>query len=116
MRRVLKTYTDDRLGRKVAVLRGASLLMLASLAVVIVLAGSEGRFEVSTSRSGSRFASPSIRHTIIWSDSPFVYLFQLAWHFLIGAALIAAIYIVLARIIEHFHGRSLPFFRRKYPH
>jgi hypothetical protein len=116
MPRFLKTYSDDRLRLKVAVLRGVCLLMLASWVVTLLFVGASGRFDVTSSRSGTRFGSPSITRTITWSDSPLMYVFQLAWHFLIGAALVAAFYVVLARLIEHFHGRRLPFFRRKYPY
>lgn len=116
MPRFLKTYADDRLRVKVAILRGVCLLMFASWAATVLFVAASGSFDVTSSKSGTRFGSQTVTRSVTWADSPFVYGFQLAWPFLIGAALIGVIYVVLARLIEHFHGRRILFFRRNYPH
>lgn len=116
MARFLKTFTDDRLRRKIVVVRGFCLVLLASWLGLLLWVGASGRFDVTFSRTGGRYSSPSIARTITWADSPNMFVFQLAWHFLIGAAFIAALYVVLARVIERFHGRTHPIFRRKYPY
>ncbi|WP_329668793.1 hypothetical protein [Arenimonas sp.] len=106
----------DRLRRKLLVLRAACLLLVVAWAAVLAFAARGGRLDVTSSRSGTRFGSPSLTRTVSGTDTPWVFLFELIVHFAIGVAMVAMLYFVLARLVGHFHGRRLPFLRRRYPH
>ena len=112
MRRFLKPYADRTLGRKVAVVRGVSLLLLGAFTVLMVFVVRRGEI-VAGSRS--TWSSPSVSRTVTWADSPIYFVFQLSLLLLMGLAFIGAVHLALVRTVERLHGRW-PFARRRYPH
>ena len=110
MRRYLKTYADRTLARKVAVVRGFSLLLLAAFAVLMASVVRSGEITASTR---STWSTPGSTRTVTWADSPIFFLFQLFFHVLFGLMLIGAVHLVIAIIVERRHTRAS--LRRKSP-
>ena len=115
MVRFFKSHDDILLRRKVRILRGVFLALLFGLACGVGFVAAGGDLEVTHSKSGTRWGSPSVTRQVAWSESPINFAFELVFHFLLGALLLAMLYMVMARLVEHFHAKR-PFFRRKYPY
>ena len=110
----LKSYSDPRLRRKIAVLR-AFCLVLETAAVALILAwASTGEMLGRSSLSGARADSRAVVIAIHWSESPTIYVVNTLWHIGITTLFVFGFYLALAKIIEKLHGR--PLFRRKYPY
>ena len=110
MRRHLRTYDDPTLARKMTVVRGFSLLLLAAFAVLMASVVRSGEITATTR---STWSTPGSTRTVTWADSPIFFLFQLFFHVLFGLMLIGAVHLVIAIIVERRHTRAS--LRRKSP-
>ena len=110
----LKSYSDPRLRRKIAVLR-AFFLVLETAVVALILAWAlTGDMLGRSSLSGARADSRAVVIAVRWSESPTIYVVNTLWHLGAITLFIVGCYLALAKIIEKLHGR--PLFRRKYPY
>lgn len=116
MGRLLKSFSDPKLARKTTILRAVFLLLSLSVVALLVAVASGGELLARGSSTGGRFVSDGHLSTVLWSDSPVIYLLLFFWYALISLSLVAGLYIALARLLEKLHGRRSRFFQRKYPH
>lgn len=111
MSRILKTFDDPRLRRKMAVLRAVFLLLEIAVVAGILVLASSGEMLARGSLSGARADSRATLGTVFWSDSPMTYLAVTLWHIGSLSLFVGGFYLALAKLTEKFHGR--PMFRRK---
>ncbi len=114
MFRYLKSYSDPRLRRKIAVLRAFFLVVETAVLVLILAWASTGEILGRSSLSGARADSRAVVIAIRWSESPMIYVVNTLWHIGITTLFIFGFYLALAKLTEKLHGR--PLFRRKYPY
>ncbi|WP_345294463.1 hypothetical protein [Luteimonas vadosa] len=114
MTRVLKTFADRRLARKIAVLRTASAALALLVLATVAMMAARGELIVRGSHAGGRFVSDGVLKMVSWSDSPLVYVIATIAYLAMGLLLVACMHAVAGKLIENFHGR--PLFRRKYPY
>ncbi len=108
----LKSYSDLRLRRKIAVLRTFFLLLEAAVVVLMLTWVSTGEMLKRSSLSGARADSRALLRAIDWSESPMIYVVNALWYIGSTTLFVFGFYLALAKLTEKLHGR--PIFRRKY--
>ena len=110
----LKSYSDPRLRRKIAVLRAFFVVVETAVLVLILAWASTGEMLGRSSLSGARADSSAVVIAIRWSESPMIYIVNIFWHVGITTLFVFGFYLALAKLIEKLHGR--PLFQPKYPY
>jgi len=114
MMKLFKQFSDPKLARKMMLVRAVFLFFGAVWTLLVVSYAASG--EIIARSSVSNSLSRAVLVNVDWSERPVVFLANVLWLLGSGLVFIVGCYIAMARLIDKWHGRRLPFYKRKYPY